>query len=131
MPTTQTRATNRVPRAPSERKLLAVLTLVGQWWIRRRRLCSSFLGATGQCRGRLNRFISKVNLSTPELKELVNSLHILLDSGNTRTFLLCPYIELGLSMQNIPIGLPLELSNLKHIVESHGALDRRRSHSGA
>ena len=67
----------------------------------------------------------------PELKELVNPLRILLDSGNTRTFLLCPHIELGLSMQNIPIGLPLELSNLKHIVESHGALDRRRNHSGA
>ena len=51
----------------------------------------------------------------PELKELVNPLRILLDSGNTRTFLLCPHIELGLSMQNIPIGLPLELPNLKYI----------------
>ena len=30
----------------------------------------------------MNRFIAKVNLSTPELKELVNPLRILLDSGN-------------------------------------------------
>ena len=93
MPTTQTRATKRVPRAPSERKLLAVLALVGQWRVRRRRLCRAFLGATGQRRGRLNRFITKVNLSTLELKEMVNPLHILLDSGNTRIFLLCKPIH--------------------------------------